>query len=368
MIKFNSIYTTNSEIENIKNTIINNVDYNNEILNYLDFYNTKIFLVHSCTAALEISALALDILPGDEIIMPSYTYVSTGNAFALRGASIVYVDVDENMNIDLEAVELAITNKTKVIVPVHYGGISCNMDKLLDIVKEKNIHIVEDAAQAICSKYKNKFLGTIGDIGCISLHETKNITSKGGGLLLVNNKDLISKVEKIIEKGTNKIQYLNNEVSKYTWNSIGSAYAMSDLNKAFFFAQLKRKDKIIKRRIEIYNKYKNGLIELIDNKFIEVMSIPDDNIINGHMFYIKLKNEDIRNNIINFLKLKQIQTATHYEPLHLSKKGKEVGEFRFKDIRTSCDAKRLLRLPLHLNLDNIEIEYIIRSIKEFFYE
>lgn len=366
MIKFNSSYIAGKEIEYISDTILNGTDYNKKCIDFLSDYNSHIFLVHSCTAALEISALALDISSGDEVIMPSYTYVSTGNAFLLRGAKIIFVDVDQNMNIDLEAVKNAITDKTKAIVPVHYGGISCDMDKLLEIAK--NIPIIEDAAQGIYSKYKNRYLGTMGNIGCISLHETKNINSKNGGILLVNDKSLIKKIEKIIEKGTDRIEYLKGNVNKYSWKSIGSSYSMSSLNSAYLYGQLEKSSYIVEERIRIFNKYKEGLNKLIDKNFIEVMNISKCSTHNGHMFFIKLKNEIVRDDLIKFLEKKEIQTATHYEPLHNSKKGKEVGEFVFDDVRTTKDAKRLLRLPLHLNLKDKDIEYIIKRIEEFFHE
>lgn len=375
MIKFNSIYYTGKEYDYIKEAMSLDKLHGNGIFDkrvkdlLLKKINARnVFLVHSCTAALEISALLLDIKDGDEVIMPSYTYVSTANAFVLRGAKIVFVDVDkETMILNLDEVEKAITSKTKAIVPVHYGGVSCDMDRLLEISNKNNIKIIEDAAQTLYSKYKDKYLGTIGNVGCISLHDTKNITSGGeGGLLIINDDSMLKKVELLVEKGTNRIDFLNKKVDKYTWKEVGSSYLMSQLNSSFLLAQLESLEEITNRRNILFNMYNKKLENLIKKNVFEVLSIPKFNKNNGHMFYIKVKDEEERKKIISFLINKKIESVSHYEPLHISTAGIKYGKFVGLDKITTKDSKRILRLPLHLNLSIEDIEFITNSIKEFY--
>lgn len=374
MIKFNEPFYTGNEISHIQALMATkklqgscdenkSTDYLKQIMQ-----SEEVFLVHSCTAALEIAALALDIKPGDEVIMPSYTYVSTANAFVLRGAKIIFVDVDEKtMNIDLVEVEKAITPQTKVIVPVHYGGVSCDMAALLVLANKHDIVIVEDAAQALFSKYQTQYLGTIGHLGCVSLHETKNITAGGeGGILFVNDKKLVNKIKMIVEKGTNRSEFLSGRINKYTWQTVGSSYLMSQLNAGFFMAQIEGAHDITKRRTAIFKSYLKGLADLIDNKRIETLEIPAYNEANGHLFYIKTRDESERNQLKNFLKSKHIESTSHYEPLHSSVAGKKYGTYVGTDRVTSKDSKRLLRLPLHMHLSNADVEEVIMRVKEFY--
>lgn len=374
MIKFNEPFYTGNELTYIQEMMTTkqlqgrgDENKTTERLKRI-MKSEQAYLVHSCTAALEIAALALDIKPGDEVIMPSFTYVSTANAFVLRGAKIIFVDVDEKtMNIDLVEVEKAITPQTKVIVPVHYGGVSCDMTALMVLANKHDIVIVEDAAQALFSKYQQQYLGTIGHLGCISLHETKNITAGGeGGILFVNDKKLIKKIELIVEKGTNRSEFLSGKISKYTWQTVGSSYLMSQLNAAFFMAQFEYGREITKRRTEIFNEYTNGLSDLIDNKIIKILEIPAYNEPNGHLFYIKTRDESERNKLKDFLKSKSIETVSHYEPLHTSVAGQKYGNDIGTDCVTSRDSKRLLRLPLHMYLSSEDIQDVIMGIAEYY--
>jgi len=373
MIKFNEPLVTGKEQFYLEKLLNNKSQFSNHRKMIIDTIKKQmdieaVFLVNSCTSALEIAALSLDIKEGDEVIMPSYTYVSTANAFALRGAKIVFVDITKKtMNIDLNQVRDAITDKTRVIVPVHYGGVSCDMDELMAIAQRHNLYVVEDAAQAFLSQHKKRYLGSIGHIGCISLHETKNITSGGqGGILLVNDKKLIKKVELIVENGTNRIDFLKGEVKNYTWQGLGSNHLMSSLNVSFFLAQYEMSRQITQKRIDIYSKYRSEFQQIIDDGKIEVMEIPKYNRSNGHMFYIITASEIERSNLMSYLMDRGIESTSHYQPLHSSKAGKKYGEFRGCDKITTSSSKRLLRLPLHLKLSPFDIDLIIKYIKEFY--
>lgn len=377
MFKFNEIHNSKNEIkyvnEAIKSAKLQAMGYYDEKISDFMRRNFDIeyaYLVNSCTAALEISALLIDIEPGDEIIMPSYTYVTTASAFVRCGAKLIFVDVDEsNMCIDLDAVESSITKKTKAIVTVHYAGVSCDIDQLLKLVEKYNLLLIEDAAQAIYSKYKDRYLGTIGHIGCFSFHETKNITSAGeGGMLIINDESLVEKAKMIIEKGTDRSAFLEKKVSSYTWKTIGSSYGMSQLNAAFLYAQLEDASYITNTRREHMTSYIEELLPLsIENK-IEIFEVPEFSISNGHMFYIKTKDELERLKLVNYLKDNNIDALSHYEPLHSSDAGKKYGCFSGLDNVTTRDAKRLLRLPLHTNLNKEDIIYISGVIKEFYDE
>ena len=320
----------------------------------------KALLTPSCTAALEMAAILIDIQLGDEVIMPSYTFVSTANAFVLRGAKIKFVDINpKTMNIDEEKIEQAITDKTKTIVVVHYAGISPDMDKITEIAKKHNLYVIEDAAQAILSKYKNRYLGTIGDLGCFSFHETKNITSGGeGGVLLINNEKFIKKAEIIREKGTNRKAFFRGEVDKYTWVDIGSSYLMNEISAAYLFAQLENIDVIIKNRLNTWQKYYEGLESLN----LELPYVPDYAIHNGHIFYIKTDNRD---KLLKYLNQNGIKAVFHYVSLHTSSAGKKFGEFVGKDKWTTKESNRLIRLPLFYGIREKEIQIVITSIKEY---
>jgi len=328
----------------------------------------KALLTTSCTHALEMSAILIDIQPGDEVIMPSYTFVSTANAFALRGAKIVFVDVrKDTMNIDEKLIEDAITDKTKAIVPVHYAGVACEMDTIMDIANRHNLYVIEDAAQGMMSTYKGKPLGTIGHLGTYSFHETKNYTSGGeGGLLIINDDKFDLKAEIIREKGTNRSQFFRGMVDKYSWVDIGSSYLMNDLSAAFLWGQLERADEVNKKRLDIWQKYYNGLKELEEGGFIELPTIPKECEHNGHMFYIKVKDLDERSALIQHLYYNGIQAVFHYIPLHSSPAGKKFGKFHNQDIYTTKESERLLRLPIYYNLKDEDVELTIEKVKDFY--
>lgn len=329
----------------------------------------KALLTTSCTHALEMAAVLLDIKEGDEVIMPSYTFVSTANAFVLRGAKIVFVDIrPDTMNIDETKIEKAITKKTKVIVPVHYAGVACEMDSIMEIAKKHNIFVVEDAAQGITSTYKGKVLGTIGDLGTYSFHDTKNITSGEGGVLLINNEKFKERAEIIREKGTNRSQFFRGEIDKYGWQDIGSSYLPSELNAALLYAQLENIDKIQEKRLYIWDKYYELLKDLEEKQFLELPKIPKTCNHNAHIFFIKCKDINQRTNLINYLKENQVYSVFHYVPLHSSYAGKQFGEMQGEDIYTTKESERILRLPLHYNISNDDIEKVVSLIKCFYSE
>lgn len=330
----------------------------------------KALLTPSCTAALEMAAILLDIKKDDEIIMPSYTFVSTANAFALRGAKIVFVDIrPDTMNIDEKKIEEAITPKTKAIVPVHYAGVACEMDTIMKIAKKYNLFVVEDAAQGMMSSYNSKALGTIGHLGAYSFHETKNYTSGGeGGLLLINDERFIQRAEIIREKGTNRSLFFRGMVDKYSWVDIGSSYLLNDISAAYLWGNLEKADEINQNRLSSRQKYFDGLKELGDKGFIELPKIPKECVHNAHMFYIKVKDLEQRTALIEYLKSNSIYAVFHYIPLHSSEAGKKLGRFSGKDIYTTKESERLIRLPMYYGLEAEEIKYIISSINKFFGE
>lgn len=331
------------------------------------FNISKVLLTTSCTHALEMAAILCDIQPGDEVIAPSYTFVSTVNAFVLRGAKIVFVDIrPDTMNINEELIEVAITEKTKVIVPVHYAGVSCEMDKIMEIARKHKLYVVEDAAQGVMSNYKGQALGTIGDLGSYSFHETKNYSMGEGGAILIKNRDFIERAEIIREKGTDRSRFFRGQVDKYSWVDIGSSFLPSELNAAYLYAQLEEADKINNDRLNSWNLYYKGLKDLKNKGIIELPYIPDGCKHNAHMFYIKTKNLDERTKLIEYLKSKNILSVFHYIPLHSSEAGKKFGEFFGDDIYTTRESERLLRLPLYYGLEKDKIEYIIEKINDFF--
>ena len=326
-------------------------------------------LTTSCTSALEIGAVLLDLKPGDEVIMPSFTFVSTALAFVMNGATIVFVDIDpKTMNIDPKAVKAAITPKSKAIIPVHYAGVSCDMDVIMSIAKDHNLIVIEDAAQGMMANYKGIPLGTIGDMGTYSFHETKNYTCGEGGVLLIKNKDFINRAEILREKGTNRANFLKGFVDKYTWVDKGSSWLPSELNAAYLLAQLESSDKINKNRLKSWNKYYELLTDLNEAGKIELPFIPGYSEHNAHMFYIKLKDIDERTNLINFLKDRKIHSVFHYIPLHSSAGGKKFGRFNGVDKYTTKESERLLRLPMFYGLEMKDIEFICLSIIDFFNE
>lgn len=328
---------------------------------------SKALLTTSCSSALEMSAMLCDIKPGDEVIMPSFTFVSTANAFVLRGAKVVFVDIrPDTMNIDENLIEAAITPRTKAIVPVHYAGVSCEMSKIMELAKKYNLKVVEDAAQGASSYYKGQALGTIGDFGCYSFHETKNYSmGEGGAILLKDSKDA-ERAEIIREKGTDRSKFFRGQVDKYTWVSEGSSYLPSDMNAAYLWAQLENVEKIYNDRMNSWNLYYEGLKELSTNGKIDLPFIPDDCSHNAHMFYLKAKNLNERMKLLSYLKENEISAVFHYIPLHSAPAGLKYCEFNGEDKFTTKESERLVRLPLYYGLKETDIEFIIEKIKKFY--
>jgi dTDP-4-amino-4,6-dideoxygalactose transaminase len=325
----------------------------------------KALLTHSCTAALEMAAILCDLQPGDEVILPSYTFVSTANAFALRGAVPVFVDIRaDNLNIDEKLIEAAITPKTRAIVPVHYAGVPCEMDVIMDIAKRHKLLVVEDAAQALLSTYKGKALGTIGHFGCLSFHETKNIISGEGGALLINDERFFERAEIIREKGTNRSQFFRGEVDKYTWVDIGSSYLPSELVSAFLYAQLERGDEITAQRCRICSAYAEQLAPLEQAGKVRLPRFDADS--NGHMYYMLLDSLATRTALIAHLKAQGINPVFHYVPLHSSPAGRKYGRVSGSMQVTDELNERLLRLPLHYEMDDADVARISAAIRDFF--
>ena len=327
----------------------------------------KALLTTSCTHATEMAALLCDIQPGDEIIMPSYTFVSTADAFVLRGAKVVFVDIrPDTMNIDEKKIEAAITKKTKAIVPVHYAGVSCEMDTIMDIARRHNLCVIEDAAQGVMSKYKGKALGTIGDFGCYSFHETKNYSMGEGGALLIKNADMIENAEILREKGTNRSKFFRGQIDKYTWVNYGSSYLPSELNAAYLWAELEEADKVNNNRLASWNHYYEGLSELSEQGKIDLPVVPEGCEHNAHMFYIKAKDLEERTRLISFMKEQGVGCVFHYIPLHSAPAGRKFGRFYGEDVYTTRESERLMRLPMYYGLEAEQIDYVIEKIKEFY--
>ncbi|MDO9053686.1 MAG: dTDP-4-amino-4,6-dideoxygalactose transaminase [Gallionella sp.] len=325
----------------------------------------KALLTHSCTGALEMAAILCDIQPGDEVILPSYTFVSTANAFVLRGAVPVFVDIrPDTLNLDEELIEAAITPRTRVIVPVHYAGVPCEMDRIMAIAEKHKLLVVEDAAQALLSTYKGRALGSIGHFGCLSFHETKNIISGEGGALLVNDARFAERAEVIREKGTNRSQFFRGEVDKYTWMDIGSSYLPSELVSAFLYAQLERADEIIAKRRSICSAYAMQLAPLQQSGKLRIADFDDDS--NGHLFYVLLDNLTTRSKLIVHLKAQGINPVFHYVPLHSSPAGRQYGRKGSCMQVTDDLSERLLRLPLFYEMNAEDIARITAAIREFF--
>lgn len=328
----------------------------------------KALLTPSCTQALEMAAMLIDIQPGDEVIMPSYTFVSTANAFVLRGAKIVFVDIrPDTMNIDETLIEAAITPKSKAIVPVHYAGVGCEMDVIMDIAHRHDLFVIEDAAQGMMSTYKGKPLGTFGHLGAYSFHETKNYTSGGeGGLLIINDSQFSLRAEIIREKGTNRSQFFRGMVDKYSWVDIGSSYLPSELQAAYLWGQLEKADEINANRMASWSRYAEGLRELADKEFIELPSLPRDGAFNAHMFYIKTKDLDERTSLLAHLKQRDILAVFHYVPLHSAVAGQKFSRFHGGDKFTTVESERLIRLPMYYGLTEQDIQKVVGAVKSFY--
>ena len=328
---------------------------------------TKALLTTSCTHATEMAALLADIKEGDEVIMPSYTFVSTADAFVLRGAVPVFVDIrPDTMNIDEEKIEEAITEKTKAIVPVHYAGVSCEMDRIMELAEKYNLAVIEDAAQGIMSTYKGKALGTFGDYGCFSFHETKNYSMGEGGALLIRDAKNVERAEIIREKGTNRAKFFRGQIDKYTWVDAGSSYLPGDMNAAYLMAQLDKADEIFDDRMHSWNLYYELLKPLAEEGKIELPYIPEHCTHNAHMFYIKAKDLEERTSLIRFLKENDIQAVFHYIPLHGAPAGKRFGRFHGEDVYTTKESERLARLPLYYGLKEDQVRYIAEKVMEFY--
>ena len=374
MIDFNIAPFTGNELEYIKQAVENHKicgdgEFTKRCSRWLEERTgiPKVLLTTSCTHATEMAALLCDIQPGDEVIMPSYTFVSTADAFVLRGATVVFVDIrPDTMNIDEGLIEDAITERTKAIVPVHYAGVACEMDTIMEIAQRHDLKVVEDAAQGVMSTYKGKSLGTIGDYGCYSFHETKNYSMGEGGALLIHDASKIEDAEIIREKGTNRSKFFRGQIDKYTWMNVGSSYLPSELNAAYLWAQLEQAEQINDRRLAIWNHYNEELECLEKQEYIRRPVIPDGCTHNAHMFYIKAKDLDTRTRLIAFLKEQGIQAVFHYIPLHTAPAGQRFGRFHGNDIYTTKESEALVRLPLFYSLEDAQVEYIIDKVKEFY--
>lgn len=327
----------------------------------------KALLTTSCTHALEMAALLCDIKPGDEVIMPSYTFVSTADAFVQRGAVVVFTDVrPDTMNIDETKIEAAITSKTRAIVPVHYAGVSCEMDYINALAQSYGLKVVEDAAQGVMASYKGKALGTIGDFGCFSFHETKNYSMGEGGALLIGDESSIEKAEIIREKGTDRSRFFRGQVDKYTWVDYGSSYLPSDMNAAYLYAQLEKAEEINRARLAVWNRYYKALSALQDKGLIKLPTVPNGCIHNAHMFYLKTKDLAERSSLISHLKEREIGSAFHYIPLHSAPAGKKFGRFNGDDMYTTAESERLLRLPMYYGLTEEETDKVIEGVISFY--
>ena len=326
----------------------------------------NILLTTSCTHSLELAAILANLKPGDEVLVPSYTFVSTADAILLRGAKPVFIDIDKKtFNMDPECIEKNITEKTKAIFPVHYAGVACDMDKIMEIAKKHNLIVVEDAAQGVLAYYKDKLLGTIGDYGCYSFHETKNYVMGEGGAIIVKDNDKFKMAEIIREKGTNRSQFIRGQVDKYTWHEVGSSYLPSDILAALLFGQLNRANEIMQKRMKVWNYYNENLKELEENEKLVRPFIPDYAKHNAHMYYIVLPTEKIRNDLMEKLKEKGISATFHYIPLHTSPLGKKIGCKKGDLPITEEYAGRLLRLPLFADMKEEDIKYVVDNIKKY---
>lgn len=328
---------------------------------------SKVLLTTSCTHATEMAALLSDIRPGDEVIMPSYTFVSTADAFVLRGAKAVFVDIrPDTMNIDENLIEDAVTERTKAIVPVHYAGVACEMDTIMDIAKRHGLLVIEDAAQGMMSTYKGKALGAIGDYGCYSFHETKNYSMGEGGALLLRDAKDIERAEIIREKGTNRSKFFRGQIDKYTWVDAGSSYLPSELNAAYLWAQLEAARLIYEDRLRSWNTYYEMLSPLAEEGKVELPVVPEGCKHNGHMFYIKVRNLEERTRMLAYLKEHGVGAVFHYIPLHTAPAGLAYGRFFGEDKYTTKESERLLRLPMYYGLQQEEIAYVCEKVKEFY--
>lgn len=376
MINFNKPPYIGEELDNIKQAVENlkicgDGPFTKKCNIWLEerFHAQKVLLTTSGTTALDMAMLLCDLKPGDEVILPSYTFSSTATSAVLAGAKLVFVDIrPDTMNIDENKIEAAITERTRVIVPVHYAGVSCEMDKIMEIARKYNLKVIEDAAQGVMSTYKGKALGTIGDFGCYSFHETKNYSMGEGGALVINNPIYNEKAEILREKGTDRAKFFRGQVDKYTWVDFGDSYLPSELNAAYLWAQLQNADRINENRLKSWNTYRNAFEKLVEAGKIEIPYIPEECIHNAHMFYIKLRNLEERTRYIVYMKEREIQTVFHYVPLHSAPAGLKFDRFSGEDEYTTNESERLVRLPLYYGLKEEDIEKTIKTTIAFFRE
>lgn len=375
MINFNVPLFTGKELEYIRQAIENQKicgdgPFTKKCSTWIEEKTgtTKCLLTPSCTQANELAALLIDIKEGDEVILPSYTFVSTADSFVLRGAKAVFVDIrPDTMNIDETLIEQAITERTRAILPVHYAGVACEMDAIMEIARRHHLFVVEDAAQGIAATYKGKALGAIGDFGCYSFHETKNVSMGEGGALLIQDEKYISEAEIIREKGTNRSQYYRGQIDKYRWMNYGSSYLPSDMNAAYLWAQMEQIDTITQKRLTLWRQYDALLRPLQERGLLELPTVPGGCVHNGHMYYIKTKDMEERTQLIAFLKENGIMAVFHYVPLHSAPAGLKFGRFSGEDIYTTRESERLLRLPMYYALTSGEVDYIVSKVKEFYH-
>ena len=375
MINFNVPPFTGREMEYIKQAVENQKicgdgPFTKKCNEWIEQHTgtKKCLLTTSCTHATELTALLADIKEGDEVIMPSYTFVSTADAFVLRGAKIVFVDIrPDTMNIDEQLIEDAITERTRAIVPVHYAGVACEMDTIMAIAKRHNLLVIEDAAQGIMASYKGKALGAIGDMGCFSFHETKNFSMGEGGALLLKDEKYIEDAEIFREKGTDRSKFFRGQVDKYRWMNYGSSYLPSDMNAAYLWAQLEMADEITNARLARWNQYNELLQPLKERGILELPFIPEGCVHNGHMYYAKAKDVQERTALIDFLKENGIWSVFHYVPLHSAPAGIRFGCFHGEDKYTTRESERLFRLPMFYTLKEEEVDYIVSKVKEFYH-
>ena len=331
------------------------------------YHTSYAMLTTSCTHALEMAAFLVDLQPGDEVIMPSFTFVSTADAFVLRGARVIFADIrPDTMNLDERRLEEAITSRTRAIVPVHYAGVACEMDTILALAAEYGLKVVEDAAQGVESTYKGRALGTMGDFGCFSFHETKNFTMGEGGALLFQQKQLLARAEILREKGTDRSRFFRGEVDKYRWVDYGSSYLPSELNAAYLYAQLQEHTKITKKRMAIWNYYHTELAELAVRERLVQPFVPEECTHNAHMYYIRVRDNQERQSLISWLKQRGIHSVFHYVPLHTSPAGRRFGTFSGEDRYTTRESERLLRLPMYYDLSLEEAAKVVEAIHDFF--
>ncbi|MBR3109187.1 MAG: dTDP-4-amino-4,6-dideoxygalactose transaminase [Clostridia bacterium] len=374
MINFNIAPFTGKELEYVKQAIDNHKICGDGIFTkkcnaWLEerFHAQKVLLTTSGSAALDMAAMLCDLQPGDEVILPSYTFSSTANAFVLVGAKLVFVDIrPDTMNIDETKIEAAITEKTKVIVPVHYAGVSCEMDAIMDIAKRHHLKVVEDAAQGVMSTYKGRALGTIGDFGCYSFHESKNYSMGEGGALVINDAQYNEAAEVLWEKGTNRSKFFRGQVDKYTWVDFGDSYLPSDMNAAYLWAQLELADEINEDRLATWNKYYEVFKPLQEAGRIALPTVPDECVHNAHMFYIKCRDLEDRTIFISHMKNKDIECVFHYIPLHSAPAGIKFGRFHGKEQYTTPESERLVRLPIYYHIEHQEAETVIHETLRYF--